>query len=499
MGGFADYERYDAMGLAELVRQGQVTPLELCEAAIERIDSVNPAINAVVTRMDEEGRRVASRPLPDGPFAGVPMLVKDLHQACAGVRMTCGSRALATHVPNHDCELVRRFRNTGAVILGMTSTPEFGLLAVTEPELFGPCRNPWNTDYTPGGSSGGSAAAVAAGIAPIASAGDGGGSIRIPSAYCGLFGLKPSRGRNPTGPDHGLLWQGAVENHVITRTVRDSAAMLDATQGPDTGAPYVIRPPDMPYLEAVKRDPGVLRIAFNTRSPIGTSVDPECVKAVENTARLLDAIGHDLEEDRPAVDGPGLAKSYLVLYAAEMAADIEALKKLLGRKPGAGDLELATRTLGALGRSIASGDLVLALRQWDMAAREMGRFFETYDLYLTPTTAFPPAKIGELKPTGAETMLMHAVTVFKLGRLLEATGKIEALAYRSLRRTPFTQLANFCGLPAVSLPLHWTPDGLPLGVQFIGPFGGEDVLFQLSGQLEKARPWFDRRPEPVTA
>jgi amidase len=292
MSRFPEYDRYDALALAELVRQGQITPLELCEEAIKRIEEINPKINAVVTPMYEQGRRAASGSLSGGPFAGVPLLIKDLGYAYTGVPMTYGCRALKDYVPEHDDEIVSRLKKTGAVIIGKTNTPEFGLLGITEPELFGPCRNPWNIAHTPGGSSGGSAAAVAAGLVPMAAGNDGGGSIRIPSAYCGLFGLKPSRGRNPTGPDQGQMWLGAAQNHVLTRSVRDSAAALDATQGPETGAPYDIRSPERSYLEELEKNPGRLKIAFNAQSPIGTKVHPECIRAVEETAYLLEELGH---------------------------------------------------------------------------------------------------------------------------------------------------------------------------------------------------------------
>jgi len=498
MGNFPEYHRFDALGLAELVRQGQVSPMELCEEAIERIERVNPKLNAVVTRMYDQGREAALRPLPDGAFGGVPFLLKDLGYAYAGLPLTSGCKALKDYVPGHDNEMVVRFKKAGVVILGKTNTPEFGLLGVTEPELFGACRNPWNIDHTPGGSSGGSAAAVAAGMTPLAAGGDGGGSIRIPASYCGVFGLKPSRGRNPTGPDHGQVWLGAVQNHVITRSVRDSAAMLDATQGPDTGAPYEIRPPERPYLEEVEKDPGELKIAFNTHSPLGASVHPECVRAVEEAAHLLEDLGHRLIEDRPGIDGRALAQSYLTMYFGEVAAAINELESVLWRKAKPSDVEPLTWTLGLLGRSFSAGYLVEALRRWDQAARQMGIFFKDYDLYLTPTTAYPPAKIGELQPKPVEAWLMKAVNATRMGGLLKASGLPDQLAERSLERTPFTQLANLAGLPALTAPLHWTPDGLPCGVQFIGPFGDEAALFRLAGQMEKAKPWFDRQP-PVSA
>jgi amidase len=498
MSGFAEYDRYDALGLAELVRQGEVTPTELCREAIERIERINPKINAVVTPMYDQGRKSASEFLADAPFAGVPFLLKDLISTYAGVPTSQGCRALKNVIPEHDSEMVVRFKKAGVVILGKTNTPEFGLLAITEPELFGPCRNPWSIDRTPGGSSGGSAAAVAAGLVPVASGGDGGGSIRIPAAYCGLFGLKPSRGRNPSGPDLGSIWHGAVQEHVITRSVRDSAAMLDATQGADTGAPYEIRLPEGSFLEEVEKDPGQLKIAFNTQSPLGTPVHPECVQAVEETAHLLNDLGHSLEESRPDIDGLAIARSFLAAYYGEMAADIAGLEKILGRKASPGDVEPVTWMLNLLGRSYSSGHLAAALHEWDHAARMMGLFFKKYDLYLTPTTAYPPARIGELQPKPAEAMMMKVVNTLRLGWLMKASGIVEQMAKDSLMRTPFTQVANLCGLPAISVPLYWTADGLPCGSHFSGPFGDEATLFRLATQLESARPWFEKRPS-VTA
>jgi len=494
MSGFTEYDRYDGLGLAELVRKGEVTPAELCEEAISRIERVNPKINAVVTPMYDLGRSAAAEPLGDRTFAGVPFLLKDLGYAYAGVPMSRGCKALKDDVPDHDDEMVTRLKRSGVVILGKTNTTEFGLMGVTEPDLFGPCRNPWNTDHTPGGSSGGSAAAVAAGMVPFASGGDGGGSIRIPAAFCGLFGLKPTRGRNPSGPDHGRVWQGAAQEHVITRSVRDSAAMLDNTQGADMGAPYEIRPPEGRYLDALAEEPGKLKIAFSTQSPLGTPVHPECVRAVEETVRLLEDIGHHVEEARPDIDGLALAKSYMSMYFGEVAADIDGLSKILGRKAVTGDVETMTWTLGLLGRTFSSGDMVSAMRQWDIAARKMGLFFEGYNLYLTPTNAYLPAKIGELLPKPAEVLMMKVVNSLKLGWLLKASGMVDQMAIRSLERSPFTQVANLCGLPAMSVPLHWSEAGLPCGSQFIAPFGDETTLFKLAGQLEKARPWFDKRP-----
>jgi amidase len=494
MGLFREYENYDAVGLAELIRKGEITAKELCETAIEKIQTENPRLNAVVTPMFDIGRKTASEKLYEGAFKGVPFLLKDLMCAHAGVPLTSGCKAYRDFIPDRDSEMTARFKKAGLVVLGKTNTPEFGLMGVTEPDLFGPCRNPWNTDHTPGGSSGGSASAVAAGMLPMASGGDGGGSIRIPGSYCGLFGLKPSRGRNPCGPYLGRPWQGAVQEHVLTRSVRDSAACLDAVHGPDPGAPYEIRPPERPFLEEAAAHPGKLRIGFSTASPIGTAVHPECVRATEEAVKLLQSLGHIVEEAQTGVDGKALAKSYMMLYFGEVAADLAELSTYLGRKVKPGDVEPGTFTLGLLGKAFSAEDFVKAMRCWDQSARRMGMFFRDYDLYLTPTTAHPPAKIGELKPRAAEKMMMNIVNSMGLGRMLKASGIMDQLAQKGLERTPFTQVANLCGLPAMSVPLHWTPDGLPCGVQFIGSFGNEAALFRLAGQLEKARPWFDKRP-----
>ena len=494
MDGFKDYDQYDALGLAELVRKKEVSPAELCEEAISRIERINPRINAVIHPMFYEARAAVQAPLPEGPFTGVPFLVKDLIAAYAGVPMTMGSRACRNYVPDHDSTLMKRYKATGVVTLGKTNTPEFGLMAITEPELHGPTRNPWTTTRTPGGSSGGAAAAIASGMVPMASGGDGGGSIRIPAAYCGLFGLKPSRGRTPTGPDFGELWQGAAQEHVLTRSVRDSAAMLDAICAPEPGAPYIIPPPGLPYREVLSADPPPLKIALCTRSPINTGVDTECRKAVEHAGSLLENLGHHVEEAEPAIDGDALAKTYLMIYFGEVAADIRELKPILGRKARHTDVESPTWVVKLLGEVYTAGDFVSSKRSFNVFCRQMGDFLQTFDLYLTPTTAFPPAAIGELMPKPAEQTLMRFVNRFNLGRLLKASGIADKIAVENLARTPFTQLANLTGLPAMSVPLYWTADGLPLGVQFVGRFGDEETLLRLAAQLEQAQPWFDRRP-----
>lgn len=493
MGIFKEYENYDGLGLAELVKTKEVSPSELCETAIEKIEKFNPQFNCVVTKMYDQGRQAIQDTLPQGPFAGVPFLLKD-KTAYAGVPMTNGCKGYKDYVPDFDSELVKRYKKSGVVTLGKTNLPEFGLLGYTEPELHGATRNPWNSDHTPGGSSGGSSAAVAAGMVPFASGGDGGGSIRIPASCCGLFGLKPSRGRVPNGPEHSVLWQGAVAQHIISRSVRDSAAMLDATCGADRCAPYNIAEPVQQYMKEIEQAPGKLTIAMNTVSPVGMPVDPACVRAVEETARLLEKLGHNVEQAKPELDGRALAKTYMMMYFGEMTADIEQLETFLGRKVTLKDVELPTMTLAMLGKTYSAGHFVTQMRKWDETSRIMGDFHRKYDLYLTPTTAYPPAKIGELKPKSSEIVLMKLANILKLGKLLAKTGIVDQMAIDSLSRTPFTQLANFTGQPAMSVPMFWTEDDLPCGVQFVAPFGDEATLFRLAAQLEKEKPWFDKRP-----
>jgi amidase len=495
MGEFKEYDQYDGLGLAGLIRNGDVSAEEVCDAAIERIERVNPSINAVVTPMFDIARQALTEGLVEGPFTGVPFLLKDLVSAFKGVPLTSGSRSCRHYVPDYDSELVKRYKASGAITLGKTNTPEFGLLGYTEPELFGPTRNPWHLDRTPGGSSGGSAAAVAAGLVPVASGGDGGGSIRIPASCCGLFGLKPSRGRTPTGPFFGELWQGATVEHILSRTVRDSAAMLDATNGPDSGAPYVIAPPERPYLQEVDRDPGPLRIAFTTRSAVGGDIHPEIVAATEETAQWLEKLGHRVSEAQPEIDELGLARSFICMYCGEVAASLAELPKMLGHDVHRADIETATWTLGLLGRVIPASEFVRARWKWQETGRVMGRFHESYDVFLTPTIAQPPVGIGELKLKPAEEKILQLINALKLGRPLKMSGLLEKIAFDNLARTPFTQWANFTGQPAMSVPLHWTSDGLPCGMQFMAAIGDEATLFRLAAQLETEKPWFDKRPK----
>ena len=490
----ADYLRHDATGLAELVRRGEVSPLELVDTAIARIERLNPELNAVIHRMDSVARRTAQEPLREGPFRGVPFLVKDLLAMVQGEPFQCGSAFLRGVLAPHDSELVRRYRRTGVVLLGKTNTPEFGLTPVTEPAAFGPTLNPWDPSRSSGGSSGGSAAAVASGMVPIASGGDGGGSIRIPASCCGIFGLKPTRARVPMGPDFGEIWQGAVVEHVLTRSVRDSAAMLDAIAGPDPGAPYVAPARERPFLDELAREPGPLRIAFTARPWLGSTVHPDCIAALQDAARLLESLGHTVEEASPELDGPSFARAFLTMICTELAGDLREAERAVGRRARPRDLEPATWALALLGRTLPAADLTAALRLLQRTGRRVAPFFARYDLLVTPTVSAPPLRSGALQPTARERRLLQLLGGMQSGTLLRWAGVLEQTAAKVFEWIPWTPVINATGQPAMSLPLYWNAEGLPIGVHVIARFGDEATLFRLAAQLERARPWFDRLP-----
>ena len=491
-----EYIRLDATALAGLVRGGEVSAIELLELALARLARWNPAINAVVIELAERARRDAAATLPAGPFAGVPFLVKDLDGFLAGAEFTASSRALLGYVPPRDSELFRRYRDAGLVICGKTNTPEFGLVGTTESLLRGPARNPWNPAYSCGGSSGGSAAAVAARIVPMAHGGDGGGSIRIPASACGLFGLKPTRGRTPMGPDESEAWSGFVQRHAITRTVRDSAMLLDATQGYDAGAPYTAPPPQRPYAGEVGRDPGRLRIAFSTRSLFGRDTHPDCVAAVRAAAALLEHLGHEVTEAHPPIEREALVHAYLVVVAACTAGLVRQIGKLRGRRVRGRELEPTTQFLATLGEALPAGEFEFARLTFHAASRALAPFFAAHDVFVDATLAFPPPRIGEwaLAP-----QLQWAIRSFS--GVLPRTVMRRALdhfAADGLERTANTMLFNMSGQPAMSVPLHVNAEGLPIGVQCVGGFGDEAMLFRLAAQLEQAAPWIERMPaEPA--
>jgi amidase len=443
---------YDGLGLAELVKMKQVQPKELIEASINRIETLNPNLNAVIHKHYERALKESEGQSTEGTFSGVPMLLKDVNQELEGELMTYGSMGYQSIKAKEDSNFVKQLKKAGVNIVGQTNVPEFALMAITEPKRYGPTRNPWNEEVTPGGSSGGSAVAVATGMVPIAGASDGGGSIRIPSAYCGLFGIKPTRGRTPVGPQSGRHWQGASASHVLTRTVRDSAAMLDCLSMNEQGSAFFAAPTSKSFLESTKipLEKG-MRMAFSLRSPLGNEVEAENKQAVLEAVKLLESMGHHVEEKDAPVDGKKIAKSYIFMYFAEVSAQFKELEALLGRKVKRTDVEPTTWLLGNLGNALSAGEFALSLREWDIAALAMETFHDTYDFYLTPTTAMGPARIGELELKGVEKTLTVASKNQGFSRLLHKVGLVDTLVETSLKRTPFTQLANLTGQPAMSL------------------------------------------------
>ena len=494
MSNFPEYHQYDGLGLAELIQTKQITPLELLDEAIARIEVWNPILNAVVYKMYEQARTAIHNHLPLAAFTGVPFLLKDLRSMYRGVPTSAGNRLLKDVPVDHDSELVKRIKAAGLVILGKTNTPEFGITPYTEPEIWGATHNPWDTARTPGGSSGGSAAAIAAGIVPIAGAGDGGGSARIPASCCGIFGMKPSRGRIPTGPKAGELWRGFSTETVISRSVRDSAALLDAVSGSDIGSPYLSPPKTTSYLEDVTTSPGKLRIAFSSHPFLGEAVHDDCHTGLKVTVQLLEELGHELVEDKPKFNEEAFALNFLKVLVAEIRADIESVAILTGRQPSHKDFDLGTYCLGLLGKSLSASEYAMAVRQLQISCREIGQFFEQYDVLLTPTLSQPPVQIGELQPSAQQKRLMKLVAQANASWLLRALKTIESLAKKTFGFTPYTALFNVTGQPAMSVPLYWNDSNLPVGMQFVGKFGAEATLFQLAGQLEQAKPWFDRTP-----
>ncbi len=490
---FEEYRRYDATALAALIRQKELAASEALEIAIERAEAVNPRINAIIHPLYDLARQQLGQRPPAAPFSGIPFLLKDLTIEYAGTPFSEGCAGLRGQVSRQTSALVQRMEQTGLLFIGKTNTPEFGLTPYTEPQSFGPTRNPWNPERTPGGSSGGSAAAVAAGITPFATASDGGGSIRIPASCCGLFGLKPSRGRLTLGPQHGEGWQGAVMEHCVSRSVRDSAALLDAVHGDLPGDPYLTAPPAGTYLEASLQRPEALRIAFTSAHTLGQEVHADCRAAVDHAAHLLEDLGHQVEEVENPFRREDLTEVFLLMILGETAATVRALEERLGRPATRHDVEPNTWTIALMGRTISAEQFVSAKRRWNDVGRRMASFHQKYDLLLTPTVALPPFPIGQLQPTSAEKRLVEFVNRFDLGRL--ALRNLDRLAEKVFAYIPFTPLANMTGQPSMSVPLYWNDEGLPVGSMFTAPFGREDILFQLAGQLEEAQPWFDRVPD----
>ncbi len=475
-----DYTAHDGLGLARLVTRGEVSPAELVEAALAASKAVNGDLNAVRQTLPRQARAEAKRVSGDAPFAGVPMMIKELVLHAKGVRSDMGSRLAQGYVAAADTELMARFRRAGLVLVGTTQTPELGYNPTTECTLFGPVHNPWDSTRSAGGSSGGSGAAVAAGIVPIAHANDGGGSIRIPAACNGLVGLKPSRDRTPTGPDYADPLCGYAIEFAVTRSVRDAAALLDAVGGADPGAPGLPLPPARPYLKEAKTAPGKLRIAWTARPASGERIDRECVKAAEHTALLLEELGHTVVEAAPKYDWERFLDATHVVWVAFTAQFVDALMETMGRPANRETLEAVTLACYRDGKRLSATDLLSALSYGNVVARQVGAFFEGCDAFLTPTIGKPAAKLGELNQNRA--------------RLSAKDWTRQVFTY-----CPFTPVFNMTGQPAISLPLHWTPDGVPVGIQLAAKLGDEATLFRLAGQLEQARPWSKRRPAVYAA
>ncbi|MDF1692198.1 MAG: amidase [Zhongshania sp.] len=480
---FKEYGEYDALGLGELIRKGDVSPKDVLDAALAVANERNPEINALIHRFDERAYRQIEQGLPDGPFKGVPFVLKDLLACFAGEPLRMGSRGICV-TPDYDSELVRRYKASGVNIFAKTNTPEFGLIITTEPKSFGPSHNPHKHGYSTGGSSGGSAAAVAAGIVPMAHGGDGGGSIRLPASWCGVFGLKPSRGRNPLGPDNGEDWQGAVAEHVLTRSVRDSAAMLDCSSGVELGAPYNIAPSKERFLAATQREAQPLRIAVSKRPMVKTVVDADVLAAVDLTVHQLRKLGHHVEETDPQIDADQLWRDFFVVVCAEVASMVERYRRLYGAA-GVAKFEPATKNMAMLGRSFSAADLVTAKRGWHDVQLAMGRLLADFDVMLCPTVPTPAEPHGVLPNTQFEAFLMLASHRFNIGKLLLRSGLVEQMAGPLLAKMAFTIMGNVTGLPAMSVPLYLSKNGLPIGMQFTGRMADEATLFNLAAQLER--------------
>jgi len=477
MGKTDEFAHLDATAQAELVRKKKVKPIELVDAAIARIERLNPKINAVITPMFDEARAVAKRKLPDGPFKGVPFLLKDLIAEYKGFRFAEGTSYSRDYISVCDTELVARHKRAGLVILGKTNTPELGILPTTEPKRFGATRNPWDLTRATGGSSGGSAAAVASRMVPFAHGNDGGGSIRIPASICGIFGLKPTRGRNSVAPYYGDFMNGLAIEHGLTISIRDSAALLDATCGPAAGDPYYAPPPRRPFLKEVGKKTGKLRIGYTAIAGTGAPVHEECVNAVLETAKLCKKLGHRVEQSSIDVDAQVITQAFVAMWFSSFAWEVENMARKYGRAPTQDEFEPMTWAIKEAGKHFSAVDYILGVQTLQKVSRQIAAMYEKYDLLLTPTLADPPLKLGSFDSPPDSPML----------------GFMRAATY-----APFTPICNITGQPAMSVPLYWTKDGLPIGSHFMARYADEATLFRLAAQLEKARPWADKRP-PVCA
>ncbi len=493
---FEEYRQYDATALAALIKSKAVTSAELLEIAIKRAEAVNPKINAIVTPLHEFAQGQLTQVDSAAPFAGVPYLIKDLGPQLKGTRYTQASRLLKDNISTENSEVTNRIIKAGLIIFGKTNTSEFGLNPFVENELFGASSNPWNLRHTTGGSSGGSGAAVAAGIVPMASANDGGGSIRIPASCNGLFGMKPTRGRVTLGPHAGEMWSGAVSEGCVSRSIRDSAIYLDCIAGASDGDPYIIQQPERPYAEEVNIAPGKLKIGYSLQMPegLGATQSEENKNSIAHTVQLLRDLGHEVEEVKLPFDKVLLTDLLYMLVMGELSSALEYIGEQRGRKPKYHEVEPNTWLLYKLGRAFSAADFTLARIRWNEMSRAMARFHSQYHFLLTPTLGMQPFKTGALQTSKIEDNALRVMNALGISQVVKYTGLIEKIASKIFAWIPYPPLANITGQPSMSMPLFWSDDKLPVGVMFTGKMNDEGTMFRLAAQLEKADPWFNKVP-----
>ncbi len=489
-----DLDLDDAIDLAAAVRKKVVSPRELCEAVIRRIERVDGQLNAVPVRFFEQGLAAASGPLPDGPFAGVPFLLKNLGAFAKDTPLTFGTRYAKDFVCDADSTLVARYRTAGLVFLGRTNNSELGLEPFTEPELHGPTHNPWKLGHTAGGSSGGAAAAVAARMLPATHGSDGGGSLRIPASCCGVFAVKPTRGRTPVGPLRTELWRGLSIDNVITRSVRDSAALLDVSAGFEPGGTHDVAPPERPYLDEVKRSPGRLRIGFSSRPHLLGDPHPDCVAAVKEAARLCESLGHEVVEADLDLPTEQVTQDFFTYVTFETAAEMARGEAYFGRRPKPSEFKSSTWLAAMLGRRASSVEIAMVWDRLQDVGCRLRAYLSSHDLLLTPTLGIPPFAHGFCSAHGFEAFLHDIVARTSFSAALRVPGMVQKAARRAFAFIPYPPLANITGHPSMNVPLVWNADGLPIGTMFTGRFGDEATLFRLAAQLEAARPWANRVP-----
>ncbi len=493
---FQEYRKHDATALAELVKKKEVTPQELLEIAIKRAEEVNPKLNAVVTKLYDFGQQQINNVDANAEFAGVPYLIKDLGPQLKGTRYTQGSKYLKNNISKENSVVTDRMLKAGLVIFGKTNTSEFGLTPFTEPALFGAAHNPWNLDYTTGGSSGGSAAAVAAGIVPMASASDGGGSIRIPASCNGLFGMKPTRGRITLGTTSGEEWGGSVCEGVVSRSVRDSALYYDIMSGASSGDPYIIQKPEKRYADEIKLSAGKLKIGYSLDFPEGFNFkkDDENVKAIQSTVQLLKDLGHEVAEVKLPYKKEMFIGLFTMMIYGELSASLTFLELEHGRKLSPANFEPNTWLLYKLGKSYSAHDFAFQKLKWNQICRTMAVFHSKYDILLTPTLGMKPFKIGALQSSKIEDGALRFLNTIGISSVLKYTKVVETIAAKTFNWIPCAPISNITGQPSMTIPLHWSKENLPVGVMFTGKQNDEGLLFRLAAQLETAKPWFDNVP-----